>query len=122
MKLLPKRTSFGALMSSCLVSEHSKSCDFIDDVSCPGHVIYEMSTGKMLGSSLIPEEEDYEHVTDEECKEILKYIFTINKNGGLKWDIEEVCCLKEGGGHLVIFLSVCLVRLKRKSFSLSPFL
>ena len=72
-----------------------------------------MSTGKTLGSSLIPEEEDYEHVTDEECKEILKYIFTRNEN-----DIEEVCCLKEGG-HLIIFLSVCLVRLKRKSFSLS---
>ena len=84
-------------------------------------MIYEMSTGKMLGSSLIPGEEDYEHVTDEECKEILKYIFTRNRNGRLKWSIKEVCCLKEGGGYLVIFLSVCLVRLKGEDFFTEPF-
>ena len=55
-----------------------------------GHVIYEMSAGRDL-TGIIPSEEDYGHVGDENCKEILKYIFTLRKDGQLKHAIPKVC-------------------------------
>ena len=50
---------------------------------CVGHVIYEMSVGVEL-SRLTPIEEDYKQVKDENCREILKYIFEEKKSKSLK--------------------------------------
>ena len=49
-----------------------------------------MSAGRDL-MGIIPSEEDYKDVGDENCKEILKYIFTLREDGQLKHTIPKVC-------------------------------
>lgn len=56
-----------------------------------GHVIYEMAAGKEL-TRLIPSEVDYQCVEDEDCKEILQYIFTRKDNGRFERGIIKVGC------------------------------
>ena len=70
-----------ALMSSCLVSGCGVSYHVTSWCSSPlGHVIYEMSAG-LECPHLVPSEEDYEHVKEESCREVLRYIF---ENGDFK--------------------------------------
>ncbi len=63
------------------------SCDHM--VLLPlGHVIYEMSAG-LECPHLVPSEEDYEHVDEESCREVLRYIFK-RKEGRFVRDMKMV--------------------------------
>lgn len=58
--------------------------------SLTGHVVYEMCTGRDVGT-LLPSEDDYMAVTEENCKEVLHYIFKRNeKRSVFKHSIQEV--------------------------------
>ncbi len=39
---------------------------------------------------LVPSEEDYEHVEEERCREVLRYIFKRKGNGDFKHSIQDV--------------------------------
>ena len=58
-----------------------------------GHVVYEMCTGHAL-SNVIPTEQEYERVEDEECLEILRYIFKRNRKEKLTRSIKKVWSLR----------------------------
>ena len=66
-----------------------KSCD----LSCAGHVIYYMCTGGDMKIekqiTVLPSEENLSAVTDERCRELLKYIFKM-KNNKIKNSIKEI--------------------------------
>ena len=69
--------------------QHSNYCTYV----LPGHVIYEMSSGKEL-EGVVPTQQEYAIVEDEQCRDILYHIFAtkIDKNGEIKFlhSIKEV--------------------------------
>lgn len=48
-------------------------------ISMAGHVIFEMGSGRSL-SELLPTEEDYEKVRNEDVRKVLRFIFNLENS------------------------------------------